>query len=102
MQLNIAEKKEIQDIINNFSDKDKELIRAATDYLSKTYSPLIDAVCNHLSDEHTKDAVNYLDMDDVSFQDYAAEVFWTLMEFRASREYAISVFKRRHIYGDVT
>ncbi|HHL8484892.1 TPA: hypothetical protein ACQ8QO_000397 [Escherichia coli] len=51
-------------------------------------------------DEHTKDAIDWLEDDDCNYQEKAAEWFWDAITERVKAEYAFAIFKRRHIFGE--
>ena len=87
MILTLNDKREISQIIASFTDEDYERIKSE---MLRSYKP----------DEHTKDAIDWLEDDDCDYQEKAAEWFWDAITKRVKAEYAFSIFKRRHIFGE--
>lgn len=67
---------------------------------SKRCDPISEMLRSYKPDEHTKDAIDWLEDDDCNYQEKAAEWFWDAITERVKAEYAFAIFKRRHIYGE--
>ena len=68
--------------------------------LGKRCDPISEMLRSYKPDEHTKDAIDWLEDDDCNYQEKAAEWFWDAITERVKAEYAFAIFKRRHIFGE--
>ena len=94
------DKREISQIISSFTDEDYERINSEVDRLCKRCDPISEMLRSYKPDEHTKDAIDWLEDDDCNYQEKAAEWFWDAITERVKAEYAFAIFKRRHIFGE--
>ncbi|HEC5116418.1 TPA: hypothetical protein R3U68_003533, partial [Escherichia coli] len=81
-------------------DEDYERINSEVDRLCKRCDPISEMLRSYKPDEHTKDAIDWLEDDDCNYQEKAAEWFWDAITERVKAEYAFAIFKRRHIFGE--
>lgn len=100
MNLTLKDKAEIKRIIDSFTAEDNERINQEVERLCKRSDPISDMLRSYKPDEHTKDAVDWLEDDDCSYQEKAAEWFWDAISERVKAEYAFGIFKRLHIFED--
>lgn len=100
MILTLNDKREISQIIASFTDEDYERINSEVDLLCKRCDPISEMLRSYKPDEHTKDAIDWLEDDDCNYQEKAAEWFLDAITERVKAEYAFAIFKRRHIYGE--
>ncbi|MEL4016995.1 hypothetical protein [Dryocola clanedunensis] len=96
MRLTIADKQEIKGIIASLDERDNERIYEEVERLSKVSNPITSLLRNFQPDEHTTDAVDYLSVDDVAYQEKASEWFWDALTERVKAEYALGIFKAKH------
>ncbi len=76
MILTLNDKREISQIIASFTDEDYERINSEVDRLCKRCDPISEMLRSYKPDEHTKDAIDWLEDDDCDYQEKAAEWFW--------------------------
>lgn len=95
MRLTVADKQEIKKIISSFDDRDNDRIYAEVERLAKASNPITSLLRTFKPDEHTTDAVEYLDGDDVDYQEKSAEWFWDALTERVKAEYALGIFKAK-------
>jgi hypothetical protein len=100
MRLTMTDKTEIKQIIASFCDEDNAAIDKQVEMLCANMRPVLNMLESHKPDEHTKDAVEWLDGEDYKYSDFAGEVMWDLFRPRVEVEYAISIFMRRHVFED--
>ncbi|ELY3467331.1 hypothetical protein SMX26_001915 [Cronobacter universalis] len=100
MRLTLNDVKEIEQIIAALDATDNERISDEVERLAKKANPFISALSAMDADEHTADAINYLEGHSIAFQD-ASEGWWfDALTERVTAEYAISVFKARHSHRE--
>ena len=96
MKLTYADKQEIKAIISGLSERDNERISEEVERLAKGADPITTILRNFKPDEHTADAVEYLESDDVDYQEKSSEWFWDALTARVTAEYAFGIFKAKH------
>uniref|UniRef100_UPI0026CB4656 hypothetical protein n=1 Tax=Escherichia coli TaxID=562 RepID=UPI0026CB4656 len=64
MILTLNDKREISQIIASFTDEDYERINSEVDRLCKRCDPISEMLRSYKPDEHTKDAIDWLEDDD--------------------------------------
>ncbi|MCZ4974189.1 hypothetical protein O5204_21210 [Escherichia coli] len=99
MILTLNDKREISQIIASFTDEDYERINSEVDRLCKRCDPISEMLRSYKPDEHTKDAIDWLEDDDCNYQEKAAEWFWDAITERVKAEYAfwICPYISRHL-----
>ena len=90
MILTLNDKREISQIIASFTDEDYERINSEVDRLCKRCDPISEMLRSYKPDEHTKDAIDWLEDDDCNYQEKAAEWFWDAITERVKAEYAFA------------
>ncbi|EPN1652001.1 hypothetical protein ACTV1M_003772 [Cronobacter dublinensis] len=96
MRLTLNDVKEIEQIIAALDAADNERISDEVERLAKKANPFISALADTDTDEHTADAINYLEGHSIAFQD-TSEGWWIdALTERVTAEYAIGIFKARH------
>jgi len=101
VKLTIKDNEEIDEIISNFTDGDREIIQLELERLTKQRNPFFAAVRNHDADEFTKTACDWLDESDVDYQQKLDGMFFDALVYRVTREYAINVWRDKHSYYEV-
>lgn len=96
MRLTTADKQEIKTIIASLDERDNERIYEEVERLAKASNQITSLLRKFNADEHTDDAMTYLESDDVAYQEKAAEWFWDALTERVKAEYAIGIFKAKH------
>lgn len=96
MKLTFADKQEIKNIISSLNEQDNERIYAEVERLAKASNPITSLLRNFQPDEHTGDAVDYLEGDDISYQESVEKWRWDALTARVTAEYAVGVFKAKH------
>ncbi|EPE3214139.1 hypothetical protein ACSG8L_000351 [Cronobacter sakazakii] len=100
MRLTLNDVKEIEQIIAALDATDNERISDEVERLAKKSNPFISALAGLDADEHTGDAISYLEGHSITFQD-ASEGWWIdALTERVTAEYAISIFKARHSHRE--
>lgn len=97
MRLTMTDKTEIKQIIANLSDEDHAKIDKIVERLCANMRPVLNMLESHKPDEHTKDAVEWLDGEDYKYSDFAGEVMWDLFRPRVEVEYAIGLWRLSHV-----
>lgn len=69
MILTLNDKREISQIIASFTDEDYERINSEVDRLCKRCDPISEMLRSYKPDEHTKDAIDWLEDDDCNYQE---------------------------------
>jgi hypothetical protein len=100
MNLSLNDKAELAQIIASFDETDYQRIEEEVERMCNLADPISDMLRAYKPDEHTKDAIDYLEGDDCNYQEKAAEWFWDAITERVKAEYAFDIFKRRHVYGE--
>lgn len=100
MRLNLSEKNEIKQIIAGLTETDMEIINKDVERLCVSASPVSNMLRDYRPDENTADAMEWLDDEDCDYQEKAPEWLWDALTKRVTAEYAFSIFKRRHTYGE--
>ncbi|MGV3346372.1 hypothetical protein ACGVWS_11775 [Enterobacteriaceae bacterium LUAb1] len=102
LRLNYNDNREIEKIIKNFNDADNDIIRSEVDRLmeSTRLNPVTDAVRNYFPTTYTKQSCDYLEMDDMQYQDETIAVLDKLLLMRVIREHAIYIYLKRISYWE--
>lgn len=100
MRLTMTDKTEIKQIIASFNDDDNAAIDKQVEMLCANMRPVLNMLELHKPDEHTKDAVEWLDGEDCKYSEFAGTVMWDIFRPRVEVEYAIGIFLRRHTFED--
>lgn len=95
MRLKVADKQEIKKIISSFDDRDNARIYAEVERLAKISNPITSLLRDLKPDEHTTEAIDYLEGDDVDYQVWIDELFWDALTERVKAEYAFGIFKAK-------
>jgi len=101
VKLTIKDNAEIDGIISNLTEGDREIIQSGVERLAKQRNPFFAAVRNHNPDEFTQAACDWLDEYDVDYQVFLSEMFWDALVYRLTREYAINIWRDKHSYYEV-
>ncbi|WP_435952691.1 hypothetical protein [Dryocola sp. BD626] len=96
MRLTTADKQEIKTIIASLDERDNERIYEEVERLAKASNQITSLLRKFNADEHTDDAMTYLEGDDVAYQEKVAEWFWDALTERVKAEYAFGIFKAKH------
>ncbi|KAB8312968.1 hypothetical protein EH228_04640 [Erwinia endophytica] len=100
MKLTIKDNEEIDGIISNLTEGDREIIQLELERLTKQRNPFLAAIRNHDPDEFTQEACDWLE-DDVDYQNKIDGMFWEALVYRLTREYAINIWRDKHSYWEV-
>ena len=100
MNLTLTDKAEIKRIIAGLGDADMKHIKAETERLAASCSPLFDMLESHKPDDFTKAAINWISEDDEDAREDAGTLIYDALLLRVKAEYALSVFANRHRMED--
>lgn len=100
MNLTLTDKAEIKRIIAGLGDADMEHVKAETERLAASCSPLFDMLEAHKPDEFTKQAVNWISEEDSDARGEIGIIFYDALLFRVKAEYAFNVLMGRQRMED--